>query len=147
MLQGFELEMLHDEESDNRLLRNNSPKRYAKKAEGRRDSFIKKDGKVFVLKEWDGEEVEEEEDEEAAFSMRPGSTPRRLPKRNIQGTSSRYLMKNCPLDCNELQHTNGSAYFCQDFKNKSREERRLLQKTVLMHNVTVELILVWKSAK
>ena len=69
-----------------RLLRNNSPKRYAKKAEGRRDSFIKKDGKVFVLKEWDGEEVEE--DEETVFSMRPGSTPRRLPKRNIKGTSS-----------------------------------------------------------
>ena len=82
----LKLEMLHDEESDNRLLRNNSPKRYSKKAEGKRDSFIKKDGKIFVIKEWDGEEVEEEEDKEAAFSIRPGSTPRRLPKRNIQGT-------------------------------------------------------------
>ena len=30
----LKLEMLHDEESDNRLLRNNSPKRYAKRAEG-----------------------------------------------------------------------------------------------------------------
>ena len=36
----LKLEMVHDEESDNRLLRSNSPKRYAKKAEGRRDNFI-----------------------------------------------------------------------------------------------------------
>jgi hypothetical protein len=44
----LKLEMLHDEESDNRLLRNNSPKRYAKKAEGRRDNFIIKDGKAWI---------------------------------------------------------------------------------------------------
>ena len=46
----LKLEMLHDEESDNRLLRNNSPKRYAKKAEGRRDSFIKKTKRYLCLK-------------------------------------------------------------------------------------------------
>ena len=41
---------------------------------------------------------------------------------------SKYKKKPCPIKCPKLVHSNGSLYFCQTFRTKSKEERRLLQK-------------------
>ena len=58
----LKLEMLQDEEADNRLLRNDSPKRYSRKKEAEK-SFIKRDGKVFRVIELSDSENDQNEEE------------------------------------------------------------------------------------
>ena len=47
-------------------------------------------------------------------------------KKNV--SQSKYKKKPCPIKCSKLVHSNGSLYFCQTFRAKSKEERRMLQK-------------------
>ena len=70
----LKLEMLQDEEADNRLIRNGSPKRYSRKKEERKESFIKRDGKVFRVIELSDSENDQNE-EENIFSIGKGEKP------------------------------------------------------------------------
>ena len=121
--------MLQDEEADTRLLRNDSPKRYSRKREERKKSFIKRDGKVFRVIELSDSENDENE-EENIFSIRKGEKP--YVKRTTTNPDKNSKFQDCPLDCPDKTHINGSNYFCRVFKNKSREERRLLQKKLFL---------------
>ena len=41
-------------------------------------------------------------------------------------TKKKHQKKPCPLKCVKETHTNGSLYFCPLFRDKSKEERKLL---------------------
>ena len=63
---------------------------------------------------------------------------------SVSGNSkSGNVKKNCPLKCGR-QHTNGSLFFCQQFRKKELEERKAIQSK--LHNVCI-LCLGWKTAK
>ena len=53
------------------------------------------------------------------------------------------VKKNCPLKCGR-QHTNGSLFFCQQFRKKEIEERKAIQSK--LHNICI-LCLGWKTVK
>ena len=97
----LKLEMLQDEEADNQLLRNDSPKRYSRKKEERKESFIKRDGKVFRVIELSDSENDQNE-EENNFSIGKGEKP--YVKRTTKNPDKNAKFQNCPLDCLDKTH-------------------------------------------
>ena len=51
--------------------------------------------------------------------------------------------KNCPIKCGQ-QHTNGSLFFCPQFRKKDVEERRAIQSK--LYNVCI-ICLGWRGSK
>ena len=70
--------------------------------------------------------------EENVFMSKVSETPK-----------SNNAKKNCPLKCGR-QHTNGSLFFCQQFRKKDLEERRAIQ--TKLYNVCI-LCLGWRNPK
>ena len=78
--------------------------------------------KVFSIQEdgeeeSEGEEQNESEEEECVFVFKDNNK-----------VKSSLNKKNCPLKCKQAKHYNGSLYFCPEFRNKTLEERKSLQK-------------------
>ena len=101
---------------------------YKRKKEAEK-SFIKRDGKIFRLIELSDSD-NDQNDEESIFSIAKGEKP--YVKRTTKNPGQNGKFQNYPLDCPDKTHINGSTFFCKVFKNKSREERRLLQKKLFL---------------
>ena len=79
----------------------------------------KRDGKIFRVIELSDSD-NDQNDEESIFSIAKGEKP--YVKRTTKNPGQNGKFQNCPLDCPDKTHINGSTFFCKVFKNKSREE-------------------------
>ena len=60
-----------------------------------------------------------------------GFDKKKLTKKNYkENCKKKHQKKPCPLKCVKETHTNGSLYLCPLFRDKSKEERKLIQEKV-----------------
>ena len=86
--------------------------------------------KAFIMKEWSEGECSREElsDMEEIPSSVFLAGERRKNDRVKGKNDKKYNKKSCPIRCSKEIHSNGSLFFCDSFRQKSKDERRALQK-------------------
>ena len=113
------------------ILASRRTRNFGRKETAGSTKYIKFRDKTFQMTECEDDiQVTEEVVEEQVFLTNISGNPK---NGNVK--------KNCPLKCGKL-HTNGSLYFCQQFRKKEREERKAIQSN--LHNLCI-LCLGWKS--
>ena len=104
------------------------PKLGMKKVQFGERAFIMKE---FVESDYDEEELSEiEEVSQTVFAaMEKGKNNLAKGKQKEQKSKDKkYEKKPCPIKCSKGTHSNGSLFFCDAYRMKSKEERRSLQK-------------------
>ena len=117
----------------NEILASRRTRNFGKKEPTGTVKYVKIKDKIFQMVECPEDvQVTEEVMEENVFLSKVNETPK-----------SNNVKKNCPIKCGR-QHTNGSLFFCQQFRKKDLEERRAIQ--TKLYNVCI-LCLGWRNAK
>ena len=108
----------------NEILASRRTRSFGRKEPAGSAKYVKLKDKTFQMVECPEDvQVTEEVMEENVFLSKVSESPR-----------SNNVKKNCPLKCGR-QHTNGSMFFCQQFRKKDLEERKVIQ--TKLHNVCI----------
>ena len=87
--------------------------------------------KAFVMREVsEGEFSCEEFSDMEEIPSSVFMTGERAKGQNGKKKDRKFNKKPCPIKCSKGVHANGSLYFCDSFRGKSKDERRALQKKV-----------------
>ena len=108
----------------NEIMSSRRTRNFGKKEPTGAVKYVKFKDKTFQMVECpDDVQIDEEITEENVFLSKISEKPK-----------SNNLKKNCPIKCG-CQHTNGSLFFCQQFRKKDLEERRAIQNK--LYNVCI----------
>ena len=93
--------------------------------------FVRLGDKAFKIQEVNMSNVGEDElyqSDEMDANLYMAFQGKKKPYQPKNEKVGKYEKKNCPIKCNKKKQTNGSLLFCNKFREKSKDERKELQK-------------------
>ena len=111
--------------------RKKNPRTGLKKVQFGERAFIMQE---FIESEYDQEELSEIEEVSCSVFATMDRSKYNIEKEKQpfgKKKENKYSKKPCPIRCSKETHSNGSLFFCNAFRKKSKDERRSLQKKLM----------------